>query len=152
MLTESQRVVHTFDGVLDTEYWMMLPKVLSYKISNRWIIQLRWIILEDQFWRSVKIRSDELYSRSLAFLFQSSYTYISLRRWNAATLTPRWEGETLLHLQLVEGMKRWSAEALFDQISDRDLAFQFKAAILTPRWEDAWTAIRRSDAAKKSFV
>ncbi len=56
-------------GVLDTEYWMVLPvkdivqqKVLSYKISNRWVIQLRWIVLEDQFWRSFKIRSDELYS------------------------------------------------------------------------------------------
>ncbi len=83
VLAGGQRVVHTFGGVLVTGYWMMLPEALSYKISNRWVIQLRWIILEDQFWRSVKIRSDGLYPRDLASLFQSSYTYTSLRGWDA---------------------------------------------------------------------
>jgi hypothetical protein len=93
VLTESQRVVHTFDEVLDTEYWMKLPakntvlneKALSYKISSiRWVIQLRRIILEDQIWRSVKRRSDELYPRDLASQFK------------AATFTSRWEDETLI--------------------------------------------------------
>jgi hypothetical protein len=74
---EGQRVVHTVGGVLDTGYWMMLPEALSYKASNRWVIQLRWIILGDQFWRSVKIRSGGLYPRGLASQFK------------AATLTPR---------------------------------------------------------------
>jgi hypothetical protein len=80
------------DEVLDTEYWMMLPikdiESPSYKISNRWIIQLRRIILGDQIWRSVKRRSDELYSRGLAFSFQSSYTCTSLRRWDAGRPKP----------------------------------------------------------------
>jgi hypothetical protein len=39
VLAEGQRVVHTFDEVLDTEYWMMLPakdiESPSYKASNR---------------------------------------------------------------------------------------------------------------------
>jgi hypothetical protein len=52
VLAGGQRVVHTFGGVLDTGYWMVLPakniESPSYKTSSRWVIQLRRIILGDQ--------------------------------------------------------------------------------------------------------
>jgi hypothetical protein len=109
VLTRGQRVVHTVGGVLDilnTEY----P-------GPQWPFKLRWCC---------RSRIDQ---QQMSNTTSSNYTW-----WSDLKISQETEWWTI-PLHLVEGVRRWSAGALFDQASDRGLASQFKAATLTPRWE-----------------